>query len=324
MPKAVSNLSKTISRINLRGVRTVNKRVLGVVSTVGAVAIVLAGCGKGGDVATVNGQNVSRADFCKYMQARVGKQMLSQMLNGRVTLALAEKEGVSPSDKDVDAYYKTFSKMMDVSAILEQSGLTPDDLKSELKVQIADQNIDEKAFGKDITDASVKQMYEMQKSRYDIPERVKVDLVFFKTKAAADKAYAEIQKGKTLEDITATPSPENSSVIPQVIQKGPGMSPVLVKAAFDTPEGQVSKPFETEVQPGQKQWIILKSGKKTPAVKISFDEAKPIIKGELAKMKASGDTQYQKKLAEQRKAIKVVVLDPGLKSVEKELNKPQQ
>lgn len=296
------------------------KRYLWVVALVVAIAVVavLAGCGRG-SIAEVNGKTITRDDFYNYMQARAGSQLLQQMLDDRLTLAMAEERGVAPTQEQVDKQFETFKKMADLDQVMKDRGLTPEQVKEELKVMVARQNMAEKAIGDKITDKEVREAYESQKAmRYDQPERVRAEIISFPNKEAADDAAKQIEDGATLEKI-AEGDGEHSQIINQTIPKnGPGMPAELVKAAFDTSKGKTSKPVKLSFGgPGQEQWIILRAGERVPATKISFDEAEPMVRGELAMMKSNQDPDYQKQLREARKEAKIKVLVPSLKQVEK-------
>lgn len=281
-----------------------------------AVIAVLAGCGRG-SVAEINGKKISRDEFNNYMQLRAGTQMLQQMLDDRLTLAMAEKRKVSPTDEQVTKQFDALNKIADLEAMMKERGLTKDQIKDELKVMVARQNLALKEMDDRITDEQVKQAYESQKAqRYDIPERVRVEIVSFKTKDTADEAAKAIAGGASLEQASA--DSEGSPVMKQVVPKsGPGMPPEIVKAAFNTPKGKTSKPVKLSFAPGQEQWLIIKATDRIPAAKISFEEAEPMIRGDIATAMAQQDPDYQKEMKEARKSAKVKVLDPALKQAEK-------
>ncbi|MBI2842737.1 MAG: peptidyl-prolyl cis-trans isomerase [Armatimonadetes bacterium] len=288
------------------------------------VATVVAGCGRG-TVAEINGQKISQEDFYKYMKSRAGTQMLSQIFEDRFFLAMAKEEKVEPTDEQVEQQLAQIRKMADLDETLKESALTIEDVKAELKVQLARQNLALKDQEDNITEEELKEAYEMRKSqRYDIPERVKVEMVIFRSQEAADKAAKKLKNGTTLEKIGEDGSDDHSQLMKQLIPKsGPGVPEEISKAAFATAKDKLSKPVKvTFGGPGSEQWVILKAGDRLSAAKTSFKDAEPLLRGELALMKAMQDEDYEKDLRKARKNAKIKIAEPSLQPAEKSFRSP--
>jgi foldase protein PrsA len=279
------------------------------------IAAALAGCGRG-TVAEISGKKISRAEFAKYLQKQGGTRLLNQMLDDRLALTMAQDKGVEPTDEQVELQLKSLKNVMDLDEEMKQRGLTLEDVKDQLRVAQARQNLALQAMGKQISDEEVSKSYKPQV--YDVPERMRVELIGFPTKDAADKASNKIKGGATLEQVGDDTEIDHGPLLRRLIPKsGPGVPPGLAKVAFDTPKNQVSKPIEVSV-PTRKAWIILRPEDRIPAVKMSLAEVKPLIRGQLALDKANQDAEYQKQLREARRVAKVKVFDPALKQVEKD------
>jgi len=280
------------------------------------IAAALAGCGRG-TVAEISGKKISRAEFVKYLEKQGGTRLLNQMLDDRLALTMAQDKGVEPTDEQVELQLKSLKNVMDLDEEMKQRGLTLEDVKDQLRVAQARQNLAFRAMGKQISDEEVSKAYNQQKSQvYDIPERARVELIGFPTKDAADKASNKIEGGATLQQIGEDTEIDHGPLLRRLIPKsGPGVPPGLAKAAFDTPKNQVSKPIQVTAG---KAWVILKPEDRIPAAKMSLAEAKPLIRGQLALDKANRDAEYLKQLREARRVAKVKVFDPALKQVEKD------
>jgi parvulin-like peptidyl-prolyl isomerase len=284
----------------------------------------LVGCGKsGGSVAEINGEKVTCQEFANAVgRSPMGAQALTQLLDNKLMLSMAKEKGVEPTDEQVNQRIEFLKKTQDLESQIKDSGMTMDDVKSQLKIQQAQINLAEQATKDKISDKDVKNAYDSQKQAFDIPERVRVDMLMLPTKQAADKAEKDLKGGATLDKVAKDSGTEVRHF--PIPKNSPGIPPELAKAAFDTPKGKISPPISMpSPMGGGEQWLILKPGDTIPAVKVSFDEAKPLILGELATAKAGQDPDYQKKLTEARKKAKVTVSVPSMKHVEKDFASPQ-
>ncbi len=291
------------------------KRVPIYVALAIVLATVLAGCGQP-KVAEINGQVVSGDDFVNYMRAQVGVRALAQMLDDQLTLQIAKDQGVEPTDEQVQKRLDTFSKLTDIYDQLAENGATKDDLKAQFVVVQAKTNIAVKMFGKEITEDEIKEAYEQK--GYDLPERTKAEIVLFMNEKAAKEASKKIKSGKTLEEIGAESGEDHQAMGSMVIPKsGPEVLPEIAKAAFDTPMDKVSEPIKVDGPTGEPAWVLLQPLKKIAAVKISLDEAKEVIRGELALRKAYSDKDYMKLFEDARRDAKVTIDDKLMKQAEK-------
>lgn len=302
------------------------KKWLLIVTAAAVAAALFAGCGRrGGTVlAEINGEKITGDDFVKYVSGMdMATKVLKQMLDDRLVLAMAKEKGVAPTDEQVNQRLSLLRKTQDLDAQLKESGRTLDDLKEQFRVQQAYINLAEQAMKDKITDEDVKSAYEARKPLlYDVGDGVRTDYIRFTTEDAAKKAAKEIQGGATLEKVAEDAGVDHGPILHEVIRKTvPGLPPELVKAVFEVPKGKVSPPIKI-VLPFGEQWLIVRPGDRLPPVKVSFDEAKAVIRGELAVQKASLDSDYQKKMDEARRKAKITIFQPSLKRAEKEFRSP--
>jgi parvulin-like peptidyl-prolyl isomerase len=298
-----------------------------VITALAAIGVVtVTGCNRGGNaaksdnVAVINGQKISRKEFIDYMQSQAGRQSLAAILYGNMILQLAKEKGVSPTDQQVEQRLSLLKKTADLEFILDQSGASMDSVKSQARVVQAEVNLAIKQLGSKVTDDQVKQVYEAGKaSKYELPEQVRVDTVAFRTEQAAKDAAKKLKGGATLEQIASEPSMDHGQIVTDLVRKsGPGVDPAVVKASFDTSKGKTSDPVkQKDSKSGIDYWVIARPGDRVPAITISFDEAKDVIRGDIARQFAQDDPQYMKDLSEARSKAKVEILDSSLKSASK-------
>lgn len=304
-------------------------------------ALVIAGCSKQGGsssgssakyVAEVDGQSISYEDFTRQlaqepMISQFAPPVISKMLEDRMLVALADKNGVAPTDEQINQKIDLLKKTADIDAQLKQAGLTIDDIKQQIRFQQAKVNLAEKVCKKKVTDDEVKKMYEQRKSvLYDMPERMRVQMIVFTTQASADKAAKDLAGGATIEKVGEEQTQDHSAVMSQLIPKsGPGLPPDLTKAAFETPTGKTTKAIKIS-NPMMKQdrWVIMQPSEKLPPVTITLQEAAPVIKSQMYLEQSATDPDFTKLVNDARRDAKVTVGLPQFKQVEKEFHKPPQ
>lgn len=292
-------------------------------------AVALTGCGQKGTkstktsavenaVAEVNGKKITQEEFNNYMQMQVGATELSNLLNERIILGIAEEKDVTPTDSEVEARLNVMKKTSDLDELKKQKGWADEDLKSQIKVSIASENVAVKMMGDKINDKAVKAKYDQDKSTsYVLPERVKADLAAFRNQSTAEEAAKKIKDGQSME--AACSSAEGPVRSLTFTKDQIGMPPELLKAVFDTPVGKSSGAIKVSTGiPGQPDfWLIVKPTDVMKPVTITFDEAKASIKGQIALEMAQQDPTYIKEMRAARKSADVKVLDPKLKEIEK-------
>ena len=304
------------------------KYALLAVAAVMIVALVIAGCGKkeATGVAEINGKSISYEEFAKQMSQTPGAaQALTQMLEDKMILDLAENNKVPPTDKQINTWVDFLKKITpDLETELKEQGGSMDDLKDRFKIQWAKANLAEKVAKEKVSEEDIKIQYEQSKEAFQMPERMKVQFVEFLTKAAADKAAKEVTTLDALKKAGAEQTAEHSKVGSAVVPKtGRGVEPSLSKAAFDTPIGKVSKPIKrTGGMMRQESYIVMSPEKKIPALTISEKDAEPVIRFQLNLQKAASDPEFEKMIEKGRKDAKVTIKMPQLKQAEKDFKNP--
>lgn len=293
-----------------------------------AFTIFVAGCGSK-TVAKVNGEKITQTDLDKRMkkvklayeqqgmkfEGQQGQQMikaveqqqLEEMINQKLLLQAAEKEGVVASNdvinKRFDEIKKNFGSDQKFNDAMKMYGYTEEELREMLKYDITYAALYDKVT-KDIkvTDDEVSKYYEQNKDKYKDSEKAKLRhiLVAFKTqdgkttrtdeqaKKEAEKILAELNAGadfaKLAKEKSDDPGSKNeggllkdragSDMIPKV---GNEFVPEFSKAAFDLKAGQITK----EPVKSQFGYHIIKLETKTTEKQLTFAEAKERIQKEL-------------------------------------------
>jgi len=189
--------------------------------------------------------------------------------------------------------------------------------KSYMKIDQARINLAETTLKNKIKDEDIKKEYEQNKdTEFTIPERIKMDSVIFPNKDAVDNASKKLASGKSLQKVA---DEAGLTVEHQTIPKtGTPLPDDLIKMIFETEKGKATKPIPLG---SSEQWLIIVPGEKIPEVKITLEEAKPVLRAELIMRSASED--LQKMIDKARKDAKLTVIMPELKDVEKSFKNPE-
>ena len=221
------------------------------VLTAAALCTFLAACGGGGgNVLSVNGQNISRADLDRKLEAGPAAQ---QTLNQMVQQALIDQYGkdahVDVSVTDVDkkeAEIKAKYPPGQFEQILIQQGLTETDVQNILRQQI----ILERAVAPQIhiSDADVKAYFAQHHAQFDTPERVRARHILVADPKTAAMIESKLKSGAKFADLakqySTDPSSKDKGGELGFFGRGT-MVPAFQNAAFSMKVGQISAPVHS-------------------------------------------------------------------------------
>lgn len=173
-----------------------------------------------------------------------------------------------PSDAVLAAYVKAHADRFSTPEYREvtYAGIGPEDVASQLQV----------------SDAQLRQTYDLRKDIYVIPEKRDIQRINFPDEASAKAARAKIDAGAKFEDIAAARGVKPSDLdLGTLVQAdlGPTQGPV----AFALPVNGISLPVKYTFG-----WSLLRVTKITPGSTKTFEQAKPELKAEMvARLAAS-------------------------------------
>jgi foldase protein PrsA len=294
-------------------------RTTRIAAAVGAVALCasLAACANGpsgGNVASVNGQAITRADFDKKLESSPqARQALTQMVQEDLIEQYARDKKIDVTDAEID------KKLADTKArfpagqfeqILKQQGLSEADVRRILKQQI----ILEKATGSQIkvSDADVKAYFDKNHALFDKPAQIKARHVLVADAATAQTVKAKL--GANPSDATWAAVAKQYSTDPSSKDKGGDlgyfgrgqMVPAFQDAAFAAKVGQVVGPVKSPFG-----YHVIQVTDKKPATKATYASTKDQIKTQLTQQQQS--QQVPLFLAQLKSAAKIDVYDDRYK-----------
>ncbi len=252
-----------------------------------------------------------------------GIQVMQQILPNLMYLGLAEDEGLTPTDAEVETQYKNVGMVQDARNIkpfeqaLTDAGLTPQIVKDlQIKPQVAQLKLLTK--GATISDADIQTFYNANKDKvFTKPARAHIKRLTFADPAAAQAAAKAIAGGAAFES-QVTQSLDKSTPDGDVLQwipldPAPPGSGGLVNPIKAAQPGQTTPLIKVNNSNGPPIYWLVKVVEKKDKETVPLDQVKDLIRFQLLQQKAQGDKAAQQALQTSMRDFqtKVKVSIPG-------------
>jgi len=244
----------------------------------------------------------------------IKKEVLENLINRTLLSQESVKQGIKIDDslikKQLADMKKRYDNPADFEKNLKEANLTEKDLKEQIRLGLAIQQLIEQKFVQKmtITDQEAKTYYDANLQRFSQPEQVKASHILIKAEQDADEA-------KTLE------AKEKLEMIQKRVKKGEDFA-ALAKEFSEGPSapkggdlgyfgpGRMVKPFETvafKMEPDEVSDIVktrfgyhlIKVMDKKPAKQVTFEEVQDKLKQFLKQQKVQKEVEvYIKQLKE--------------------------
>lgn len=305
-------------------------------------ALALAGCSHGGsaaggDVAIVNGEAISTDEFYRYMERKpvvqvavtqqvqpgqaaemrvtqpIGFQALRDLINRRILLDVARDDKVMPTDAQIGHELEfQRGRQPDFMNRLTSQGMTLDDIKRDLTIDLAKENILTKGIVVSPADADA--YIKGHPDQFMNPETARLIVVVVKDMAGEQQVDKDLAAGKAFgavaEQYSIDPSVRQTQgivSIANVAQLPPAFQDLLSK----TPEGKAT-PWQTD----QKGFVKIYVDKKTKASPMKIDDnQKEFVRRQLALQRGGSASDLPKRLVDKLRSSKITVNPPDLKAL---------
>lgn len=208
---------------------------------------------------------------CKQQYEQLRGQVMSFLIRAQWLDSEAERQGITVTDKEVDAAFEkarkqAFGGNKAFAAFLKQTGQTPADLLFRQRTQLLEQKITEKIMKgtSDVSQEDVKEYYEENKKKqFTQPATRDVNVILTKTKERAEQAKAAIDGGTKFEDavekysVDATTKDKGGELLN--VTQGQGEK-AFDQAVFSADKGKVTGPVKTA-----EGWYVFEVTRATPA-----------------------------------------------------------
>lgn len=318
----------------MRGERSTMRRWLPLLIAVPVVmALVTIGCGRK-TVAEVNGKKISQENYYKVLERmavpltqgenpvrdptgrlvreQAGYLALRMLVDRQIILEMAEKEKVMPTEEEINKELERQKKLPDFNERLKTLGYTQDDLKEDIKVELAAFKLLTK--GITVSDDEVKKAYQQNIQQFTIPAQVQVGLILIDNRKTLDEVQEMLKKGQNFQVVAL----QKSLKLPNMPQGVGGVwlretddtfkqFPQLWQVLQKTPVGSVTPAQRIKVPSAQGKvvdgWVIFKVLDKKPRQVRPLDEVKEDLRRLL--MQAKSKRQLGRELMQMRGQAKV-------------------
>jgi foldase protein PrsA len=303
---------------------------LAIVAVIGlTVALVLSGCGRGSFV-TINGDKISKDEFERRLESwslgspptTVGDIVLDQMIKEKLYLQMAKERGVEPSDAQIQKELDFAKREGTLGSTLQQRRITIEDVKKELRAQLAVVNIVTK--GIKVTDDEVRKFYEQNKQNYPYTRQAStlIGVIVCNSREDIGKAQDQLKRGTDFSTVALRLSRDPVSGpyggrLGWVAQGMTGVPKNVLQTAFRLKMNEISDPFEVKAVGQPPQWIILKVLDRKPKTVLAYDDVKDQIRRTIAISKGKSLMDFPALLAKERQKSKIYVRSDRYKGFEK-------
>lgn len=220
------------------------------------------------------------------------KQQVGDFLTSRIWIDHeASRLGVKTTDKEVDVIFAnqkkaSFKTEKDFQKYLVASGMTVEDLRSQVSLRLKEDSLREKvtAKSKAPTEQEIKAYYDQNKDQFQIPETRDIRIVLTKQKTKAEAAKKELQNGNSFANVAKKYS------IDQSTRSNGGLLLGVTKgdqgAELDNALFAAKKDQLVGVRQSEFGWFVFKVVKIKAAEKISYKSAKAEIKQNIINQRA--------------------------------------
>lgn len=150
-------------------------------------------------VATVNGVDITKDKLYSELVTLGGTQTLDNLITEELIDQEVKKANITVTEKDltkeIESVKKNFATEEEFTAALTQSGMTIEDLKNEMEIQVKIRKLVEPQV-KEVTDADIKKFFDENPGAYDTADH----------KATLEEKSAEIKEQLTATQISTLSS----------------------------------------------------------------------------------------------------------------------
>jgi len=221
--------------------------ILAAVFVVGAIAWAMFAGQQ--NIALINGQRVSREQFENALEDNGGITVLNMMIGEKLIDQEAAKNGVQIPESEVDNQLNQIKDSMGTSfsSILQQYGMSEDDLRESLRVNLIVFEMSTKDVV--ITDEQAETYFYENRENYDDPEQVMASHILVETEEEANEIKQLLNEGADFAALAAERSTDSGTATNGgdlgYFPRG-RMVAEFENAAFSLEIGEISEPVKSD------------------------------------------------------------------------------
>lgn len=277
--------------------------IVGAIVIVGLAVILIFSFTNREIVATVGDSKITKDELYDKLVEQGGSNILSQMIDAEIINQEAKKEKIQVTDEEIDAemenYMAQYGGEEMFESVLQQSGLTKDDLKGDIIQYVQIEKLVDSRIS--VTDEEINEYFEENKEKLGQEEQVKASHILVEDEKTAKDLKKQLDDGADFAELakehsTDPGSAENGGEL-GFFGKGK-MVKEFEDVAFATKVGEISEPVKSE-----KGYHIIKVEEKKEAKEATLEEKKEEIKDTLYRNKVQ--TEYATWMNEKKQEYKI-------------------
>ena len=223
-------------------------------------------------------------------RAEVRQKALDDLIGRELRYQDAVAKGMKPDKSMVKeqmaAIRGQFTSKSEYEKALKRAGMTEDQFREQVEKDVLVYQVTQRVTVEPsrMSDQALKEYYEKNRSKFQVPETIRLRVISMKEESKAKEAYQKIKSGEDFGNVAARMSEDNYSVTGGdvgTIHKG-RMIPAVEDMAWKLPKGAVGGPL---LAGGT--WYIIRVEDRTPARDLSFDEVKARLRKELESQRSN-------------------------------------
>ncbi|MBI3920834.1 MAG: peptidyl-prolyl cis-trans isomerase [Armatimonadetes bacterium] len=262
----------------------------------------LMGCLQKRNVAVVNDQPVTRADFVEQLEARHGMQTLDWLILKSLTEQALKKGGLSVSQEDLQQGMTEWMQVNNVpndqafAEFLNQSGMTEKEVREDIWLNLALDKLATKDVK--VSDAEMKDFFQKRKKDLDVPEAFVLARIVCKDKATADKVCKKLDENGSWNELVSEYSIDEQT---KANNGNTGPVPVTALGPLTAQIKKLENGDHTNPIPASGAFMIIKKTSERPGQPANFDKAKKAIEREVKRNKGKSQQAVVQELRKQAK-----------------------
>ena len=265
------------------------------------------------------GEDFLTTDNGKEYVKQLKGYLVNNIINMKIAEIKAEELGQLPKDEEINSAFEeqktTYGSEEEFKKALEESQMTEDDLKKEIKTALTAQNMNT-YLGKDakVTDEEAKKYYKDHVSDYTDQAGANISHILVATEEEAKKVKAEYDAGTSFEDLAAKYGTDGTKTtggsLGFIAYSTQNYDKDFMEAAKKLGEGEVSDPVKTQFG-----WHLIKvEGIQKEDVVKAFEDVKE--EANAACLKEKQNKLITDQLEKWKKELKVETYDDVIATIE--------